>query len=154
MIYPDFANRPFHMPLEFGNLRTNNELVKWMAKQDTNYLYNNHKSNLYIVMPNIGWLRFGNNAAIKSLYLNMIVIENRCQGHGTKTIEMLKMFSDERMIPISLICCPMQGSEIKRLEEFYVRRLFIFNQGFYVYEKMEASKEINLHQVATQCSSK
>lgn len=140
MIYPEFATRSFRLPLMFGSIHPNNELVKWYAYKKVDYLYCNYKTNLFVTVPNIGWMRFGNNPAIKtSLYINMIVMEEKCKGHGTKQMDMLKQFSEETKTPLSLICCAMHGSDPDRLSIFYKRLGFIPNNGFYIYDKMEAA---------------
>lgn len=126
-----------------------------MAEKNLNYTYCNHNTNLFIIIPSIGWMRFGNNPAIRtSLYINTIVIEDKCKGHGSRQLKMLKMFSDDTETPLSLICFPLQGSDPVRLNNFYKNNGFISEGGFYVYNKMEAGKEIDSNKVYSRCSAK
>lgn len=151
MVTPTFAKRPLNRPIIYGSYHPNNDLLNWMSKQvfEYKYYYCSYKTDLYIRIPKVGWMKFTNNAAYPtSLYLMFLVINKPCKGHGTKQMEMLKKFSDDMHIPITLMCCPLRGSDPMRLKNFYLNLGFKKEENFYIYEKMEAAKEEYKHQVS------
>jgi hypothetical protein len=126
---------------KLGLYEPNNKFIRWL--KDPSYTYEHHKCDLFL-NHKTGWMVFTNNVAFKhTLYLNMLVVDKKCKGHGTKHMEMLKCFTNETGVPISLICCPMINSDPIRLRKFYVNLGFKEKRGFYFYEKVETDEKIN-----------